>query len=130
MYFIVDFEPVIRGHHVYKSVWTPVVHEMLECNKNERAEAKEHEDNAIDVYRVRKQLDDKKTLAGHVPIELSRLLKNFLEINSENKLFAQSHWKEEERSWACCAGKVLGLHNGTAHCKNSENRAKWDSNEI
>ena len=31
----------------------------------------------------------KKTLVGHVPIELSRLMKNFLEANTENKLVAQ-----------------------------------------
>ena len=89
MYFKVDFETVVRGHHVYRSVWTPVIDEMLECNKDERAEAKEHDDNAIGVYRVTKQLDDKKTFAGHVPIEMSRLLKNFLGANTENKLFAQ-----------------------------------------
>ena len=33
--------------------------------------------------------DKKKTFARHVPIELSRLLKNILEANEENKLFAQ-----------------------------------------
>jgi len=36
-----------------------------------------------------KQPDAKKTLAGHVLIELSRLLKNVLEANAENRLFAQ-----------------------------------------
>ena len=30
-----------------------------------------------------------KTLAGHVPIELSRLLNNFLGTNPDNKLFAK-----------------------------------------
>ena len=53
-----------------------------------RDEAKEHDVNAIGVYLVNKQLEDKKTLVGHVPIEFSCLLKNFLGANSENKLFA------------------------------------------
>ena len=29
-----------------------------------------------------------------------------------------SHWEE-----ACCTGKVLGVNHGTAHCKNSEEKA-------
>lgn len=89
MYFKVNFETVVRGHHVYKSVWTPVMDQELECAHHTRDEAKEHDVNAIGVYLVNKQLEDKKTLVGHVPIELSRLLKNFLDANSENKLFAQ-----------------------------------------
>ena len=28
MYFKVDFDTVIRGHHVHKSVWTSVVDEI------------------------------------------------------------------------------------------------------
>ena len=83
MYFKVEFETVIRGHYVYN------VDLILQCNLDTRAEAKEHDDNAIGTYRVKKQLDEKKTLAGHVPIELSRFMKNFLEVNTENKLFAQ-----------------------------------------
>ena len=41
---------------------------------------------------LQKQLDvasQKKVLVGHVPIELSRLMKNLLEANTENKLVAQ-----------------------------------------
>jgi hypothetical protein len=86
MNFKVQYETVIRGHHVYKCIWTPVIDEKLECNKDTRGEAKEHDENAIGVYRVTKQLDvanKKKTLVGHVPIELSRLMKNFLEANTQ-----------------------------------------------
>ena len=46
----------------------------------------------IGVYRITKQLDvanQKKILVGHVPIELWRLMRNFLEANTENKLVAQ-----------------------------------------
>lgn len=87
MYFKVDFETVIRGHHVYKSVWTPAKGHELQCKQDTRAEAKEHDPNAIGVYLV-SECDEKK-LVGHVPIELSRLLKNFLDANDENKLCAQ-----------------------------------------
>ena len=90
MYFKVDFDTVIRGHCIYKTVWTSEVDEILECEEDTRAEAKEHDENAIGVYKpTTKQSDLNKTLAGHVPIELSRLLKNFLDANADNKLFAK-----------------------------------------
>ena len=79
MYFKVHFETVIRGHHVYKHTWTPVIDQVLPSEKDNRAEAQEHDSNAVGVYLVTTQSDAKKTLAGHVPIELSHLLKFFLE---------------------------------------------------
>ena len=120
-------------HHVYKCVWTPVMDEKLECNKVTRAEAKEHDENAIGVYRITKQLDvanQKKIFVGHVPIELSRLIKNFLEANTENKLVAQVTWKEEKRNWPCCSGKVLDLHNGPAPCQNPGDRVTQKSFKV
>ena len=52
-------------------------------------EAKEHNENAIGVYKpATKQSDLKEMLAGHVPIELSHLLKYFLDTNADNELFA------------------------------------------
>lgn len=86
MYFKVDFKTVIRGHHVYRSVWIPVVDQVLRCRHDTRAEAKEHDTNAIGVYLISEQ---KETLIRHVPIELSRLLNNFLEVNTESKRLAK-----------------------------------------
>ena len=87
MYFKVDFETVIRGHHVYKSTWTPMMDQELECEQDTRDEAKEHDANAVGVYFVKKHSEEKK-LVGHVPIELSRLMKHYLNANLANKLFA------------------------------------------
>lgn len=91
MYFKVEFDTIIRGSHVYKSVWTPVVDEILECEKDTRAEAEEQDENAIGAYKppTGTKQPNSKTLAGHVPIELSRLLNNFLGANPDNKLFAK-----------------------------------------
>ena len=89
MYFKAHFETVIRGHHVYKQTWTPVINQVLQCEKDGRAEAQEHDSNAVVVYLVTTQSGVKKTLAGHVPIELSHLLKYFLEAEAGNKLCAQ-----------------------------------------
>lgn len=51
MYFKVDSDTIIRGHHVYKSVWMPVADEILECEQDTHTEAKEYDENAIDVYK-------------------------------------------------------------------------------
>ena len=37
-----------------------------------------------------------QTLAGHVPIELLRLLKNLLDANADNKLFAKVNGKRKK----------------------------------
>ena len=100
MYFKVDFDTIIRGHHVYKFVWTPVVDEILECEQDTHTEAKEHDENAIGVYKPpgpkgTKQPNSKKTLAGHVSIGLSCLLNNFLRRNTENNLFAKVSGKRK-----------------------------------
>ena len=65
MYFKVDFETVIRGHHVYKSVWSPVMGQVLGCKRDIHAEAQEDDSNAIGAYIISNQ---KETLAGYVPI--------------------------------------------------------------
>lgn len=94
IYFKVDLEMGIRGHYAQKSVWTSVVDEMLQCGRDTRIEAKEHEEIAIGVYKppgpkCTKQPNSKKTLGRHVPIELSRILNNFLRANTENNLFVK-----------------------------------------
>ena len=76
------------------SVWTSVVDEMLQCGRDTCIEAKEHEEIPIGVYKPPgpkgvKQPNSKKTLAGHVPIELSRILNNFLRAKTENSLFVK-----------------------------------------
>ena len=62
--FTVKFETNIRGHHVYKDVWTPTMGETLNCKPDEREEAKEYDTNAIGVYKPKPQVtvkDEDKT---------------------------------------------------------------------
>ena len=40
MYFKVEFETIIRGHHVYKGAWSPVMDQLLECKPDTCAVAK------------------------------------------------------------------------------------------
>ena len=117
MYFKVHFETVIRRHHVYKHTWTPVIDQVLQCEKDSRAEAQEHDSNAVGVYLVSTQSDAKKTLAGHVPIELSHLLEKFLEAEAGNKLCAQVTGKRKRE-----VGLVHGPNIRASHSKNSGKR--------
>ena len=74
----IDFTCAIRGHHVYKTTWTPVLNEKLDCKKDNREEALSHDKHSIGVYRK------DGTLVGHMPIELSRLMDYFMKNKEEN----------------------------------------------
>ena len=45
----IDFESVVRGHHIYKTVWKPEIGERLVCKKDDRKEAALYDENAIGV---------------------------------------------------------------------------------
>lgn len=63
-----SLDSVIRGHHVYKSIWTPVYDEVLAV----RVEEGNGEDHyAVGIYKG-------AILVGHTPRELSRTLYFFL----------------------------------------------------
>ena len=36
----IDFESVVRGHHIYKTVWKPEIGERLVCKKDDRKGAR------------------------------------------------------------------------------------------
>ena len=109
MYFKVYFETLFRGHHVYKHTWTPIIDQVLQCEKDSRAEAQEHDSNVVGVYLVTTQSDTKKTLAGHVTIELSHLLKNFLEADAGNKLCVQVTGKRKREVGLVVPAKFKAL---------------------
>ena len=77
----VEFSSVIRGHHVYKAAWSPIIGESLTCRKDDRKEAKED-----DEYAVRTYLEADNKLVGHMPMELSFLIFTFLKASHENKV--------------------------------------------
>ena len=77
MFYQIEFKTAIRGHHVYKQTWTPSLGEILQCKKDNRQEALDHDEHAVGVHKF--ESDDAETmLVGHVPIELSMLLSRFL----------------------------------------------------
>ena len=79
----VKFSPVIRGHHVYKAAWSPIIGESLARRNDDHKEAKEHNEYPVGTY-----LEADNKLVGHVPMELSFLtcIFTFLKACYENKV--------------------------------------------
>lgn len=63
-----SFDSVVRGHHVYKAVWTPVMGELLPAEVDDG--------NPEDQYAV--AVSKEGIVVGHVPRELSRTCYFFL----------------------------------------------------
>ena len=86
MYHRVKFQSIIRGHHVYKSIWSPYAGETLMTYPDDRPEALEYK-FAVRIYKIKekeKDMEEQKELVGHVPVELSSLIYHFLNASSEN----------------------------------------------
>ena len=61
-------ESVVRGHHIYKRVWSPIIGEVLELLREEESE---HDRFAVCLMKPR------AVTVGHVPRELSRKIWHF-----------------------------------------------------
>ena len=83
MEYKVEFNAAIRVHHIYKANWTPRPNEMLSIKKDNRQEALSYDIHALGVHKA------EGTLAGHLPIELSRVLDYFLQQHEDNFIDAQ-----------------------------------------
>lgn len=62
------YHSVVRGHHVFKAIWTPYAGELLSVQ--------EELDNEHDSYAVSVQKDG--IIVGHVPREVSRIFMFFI----------------------------------------------------
>ena len=65
-----SLDSVIRGHHIYKSLWTPFIGETLELKCEEP-------ENVHDRYSVC-VMKNGDFIVGHVPRELSKTVWYFL----------------------------------------------------
>ena len=60
------FKSAIRGFHVYRQFWKPLLAEELSCS---------HEaENAFDIFAIKVCTDNGQTV-GHLPMEISRITK-------------------------------------------------------
>ena len=65
---VFEFDSVVRGHHIYKTVWTPVIDEMLQVAQED---TNEHDEYPVAITKA-------GYIIGHVPRELSRICTFFL----------------------------------------------------
>ena len=63
------YDSVIRGHHVYKAIWTPYAGEMLLVRKEP---ANTHDRRAVVI------VTSEQTVVGHVPREVANIFWCFL----------------------------------------------------
>ena len=86
-----ELKSVVRGHHVYQSVWTTIVGENLFTDPDKREEALSYDEFTIGVYKGKKC----SLLVGHLPIEILSLSYHFLKKSSENKIIVKITGKRE-----------------------------------
>ena len=60
---VLEFDSVVRGHHIYKAVWTPVIDETLQVAQEG---TNEHDEYAVAITKA-------GYIVGHVPREISRI---------------------------------------------------------
>ena len=82
------FESVICGHHAYKTSKNSKVGEQLECHEDTRKEAKDYDEHGVGLFKISSR-EGKKTIDGHVPIELSSLIDYFLKVDELNSVLAE-----------------------------------------
>ena len=88
-----------------KTVGYHLLGQNLICRTDTREEAIEHDKNAIGVFKS----GDQETLVGHLPIEISCLLTNFLKAAPENKLDAIAVGKRKREVGLIVPAKYVPL---------------------
>ena len=99
LFYTSEVSSIIRGHHLYMSVWSSTVGETLSTRPDNREEAKDYDKFAIVVYKG-------DLLAGHEPIEISSLFYH-LNNNEQNTLTVIVTEKRIERLILLCSETIL-----------------------
>ena len=108
VYYTLEFDAAIRGHHVYQSKWTPTLDMKLKCEFDKRSEAAEYDENAIGNYIWGKE-GKESGLVGHLPIELSKLLKQFLDADKKNMLIVTVIGKRKREVGLVVPGRYTAM---------------------
>lgn len=102
--FEMSFEERFKAT-VHKASWTPVVGEILVCKKDTHQEAAEYNSYTVGIY-CKSTEGNNLILAGHVPIELSRVIARFLGVCADNSIKVKACSKRKHG-----VGLILpGLH--------------------
>jgi hypothetical protein len=66
-----EFDTLIRCHHVYHGQWSDYKGKTLQTSPDPRDEARNYDEHTVGCYY-------EGTLVGHIPVELSQLVKQFI----------------------------------------------------
>ena len=67
--FGINFNTIIRAHHVYKSIWTLSIGQVLLFQPDIQKEALDYDKYAVDIFKRHEQDLPQLDLVGHAPIE-------------------------------------------------------------
>ena len=87
--FEINFSTIIRGHHVYKNIWTSSLGQVLLAKPDDRKEALDYDKYSIGVFKQKEEDVSQLELVGHAPVELSRLLNHFLKAHVGNSIYVE-----------------------------------------
>ena len=83
IYYKLDFEITIRGHHVYQSKWTSELNRKFKCAIDSRDEPVKYDENTINIYLCDKERRE-AGIVGHLPVKISKLTKQFQKADKNN----------------------------------------------
>ena len=81
------FSTVIRGHHVYNTIWSAVVGEILMVKPDTLNEALQYDRFSMGVFKISENSEE--MLVGHAPMEISSLLSHFFNKDADNFIRAR-----------------------------------------
>ena len=87
--FEIYFNTIIRGHHVYKSIWTSSIRQILLAQPDVRKEALDYDKYAVGVFKRHVEDFSQLDLVGQEPVDLSRLLSQFLKADVGNSIYVE-----------------------------------------
>ena len=105
--FAYEFSSIVRGHHVYKSVWTPSIGETLPLSADA---GNEHDAYAVGVSK-------ESVLVGHAPREVSRIFYYFLQHDGSISAEITGHRKFGYGLEVPCCYKLPGKPKYVKHAK-------------
>ena len=88
---------VVHGFHVYRDLWVPLLHEVLQT---EQEFGNEEDQHAVTVIESVSSSDSSQQTVGHVPRSISRICLYFLQHDGEIKCEITGsamliHWAKE-----------------------------------
>lgn len=84
---------IIRGHYVYKSIWSSNIGETIFTAPETNEEVKQYVKFLISVYKDANH----KILVGHLPIETLSFSCHFFNRNKENQINVSINRKRQEK---------------------------------